>query len=328
MDQVLQEICDLQIENEKAVKRASFLEDEDVIKIGALFHTARGLRAEEEKIRKCREILTKKTKIFSNFRGILRFAVQARLAAAPDPEGYMDQVLAVYGKLTEGRKLPGEILVMAAMTICDYAEGQDVDAIIAATREAHAKIKKQHKFLTDDNDMPYIAMMVQSGKNVDRTVEEVEAIYRALKETIRISSDTAQSVALILALSDKPAEVKVDGFVRLYQDLKEEGYATSKSKVMSVYAAFADLTIPREDLVREIGEVKEFLKHQRGYGILSNSDVRNVMAATLVLLRHERDISSGTSAMVSSVIAEEVIFTVLMTIAIAAAVSAAISNTD
>ena len=125
-------------------------------------------------------------------------------------------------------------------------------------------------------------------------------------------------------------EQKAENFIGLYKALKEAKHATSKQKVMSVYAAFADLDISRDLLVEEIGEVEEWLRHQKGYGLLSSSDVRRVMAATLVLQHHgETGIVAAhteASTVASQVIAEEVIFTMIMMIAVSASISSAASR--
>ena len=325
MTELLQELCELQIENEKVVRKASFLELDDVIKVGALFYTAKRMTPDTEKIRACKELLKRKTGIFSNFRGFLMFAIQVKMSVSPDPEAYLDAVLAIYKKLAEGRILPGEILAMAAMTIYDQSQGRDVDLVIAEVKEAYARIKQKHKFLTDENDISFIALMVLSGKDVDQTLEEVETLYTALKERFRMPSDTAQSAALVLSMSRKPVDQKVESFIGLYEALKEVKHATSKAKAMSVYAAFTDLAVPREQLAEEIGEVDEWLKHQKGYGFLSSSDVRRVMAATLVLQLHESQsavpLQTEASTVVSQLIAEEVIFTMIMIIVISVSAS-------
>ena len=330
MTKTLSELCGIQIENEKIIRKASFLELDDIIKVGALFYTVRGITPDADKIRACKEILKRKTGIFSNFRGFLQFAIQVKMAVSPDPEAYLDAVLATYKKLAEGRILPGEIVVMTAMTICDLTGGSSADSEIAAVREAYAKVKQKHKFLTDENDLSYIAMMVLSGEDVDRKLEEAEMLYVSLKERFRMPSDTAQSAAMVLTLSKKPVEQKAEGFISFYQALKEAKHATSKGKPMSVYAAFADLNAPRDLLVNEVGEADEWLKRQKGYGFLSSSDVRRVMAAALVLQQHELQtevpVHAETATVVSQLIAEEVIFMMIMLIVISISVSNTVNS--
>ena len=60
MTKSLSELCELQIENEKIIRKASFLELDDIIKVGALFYTVRDLTPDAEKIRVCKGILKKK----------------------------------------------------------------------------------------------------------------------------------------------------------------------------------------------------------------------------------------------------------------------------
>ena len=141
-------------------------------------------------------------------------------------------------------------------------------------------------------------------------------------------SDTAQAAALVLSMSEKPADAKVESFISLYEALKAAKHNTSKGKSMSIYAAFADTDIPRDELVSEIGEADDWLKGQKGYGFLSNSDVRRVMAATLVLRQHEADSPSlsGTevASVVSQVVTEEIIVTIITLIIVSICVSSSL----
>ena len=295
----LMDSCSLQVENEQIVRNVGKLQMEELAKMGALFYTARNRHADGDKIKECKEILKRKAGIFSNFRGNLEFAIRVRMSLETNPEVYIDHVMSIYRKLVEGRKLPGEILAMTAMTIYEQSNGQNIDQIITDTREAYAEIKQKHKFLSDESDMSFIALMVMCGKDVQKTLDEVEELYLALKD--RVSE-------------------KVDDFVTFYQKLKEAKHHTSKGKAMSIYGAFADLDIPRETLLKEIGEVDDWLKQQKGYGILYNSDIRRTMAATLVLQYHEAEkltsYTTQAASVVSQVIAEEVILTIIMIIVV------------
>lgn len=283
MDQRLQNRCNLQIENEQIVRKAGILQYEELAKLGALFYTAEGRTADSEKIKQSRDILKQKTGIFSNFRGNLEFAIRVRMSLEEDPEAYIDRIIAIYNKLKEGRILPGEILTMTAMTIYEQCKDQNVDQVITETREAYARIKQTHKFLTDEADMSFVALMVMSGKDVEKTIDEVETIYLTLKEKYRLHPNAVQAAALVLAMSNKATEQKVTDFVELFENLRAKKHGTTKGKAMSIYAAFADLDIPRDIILQEISEVDDWLKKQKGYGMLSvNTDVKRVLAATLV----------------------------------------------
>ncbi len=328
MNSQLQRLCELQIENEQIVRKASLLELEEIAKMGALFYTVKGWQAEADKIKSCKEILKRKTGIFSNFRGFLQYAIQVKMSLEADPEAWLDDVMSIYHRLVEGRKLPGEILAMTAITIHEQGRGQDIDKVIADTKDAYAAIKKAHRFLTDESDMSFIALMVMCGKDVGKTVEEVETLYLALKDRFRMPSDTAQAAALVLSMSEKPTDEKVEAYVSLYEALKAAKHGTSKGKPMSIYAAFVDTDVPLDEIVAEISEADDWLKGQKGYGFLSNSDVRRVMAATLVLRQHEADktpqIGTEVASVVSQVLAEDIVVTIIMLIVISISVSSTI----
>ena len=318
MNMKLQERCNLQIENEAIIRKAGFLQYEELIKLGALFYTTRGLKAEGEKIKACKKMLKSSAGIFSNFRGFLEYIIVVKMSLAEDPQAYINQVIDIYKKLVEGRKLPGETLAMAAITIYEQSKGKDVDSIIKKTREAYAQIKQDHRFLTDETDMSFVALMAITGMDTEKAATEVEEIFQSLKDNYRIPSNSAQATALVLSMSPLPVQEKVDKFLNIYKVLREEQHATSKGKSMSIYAAFADLDIPQERIIPEIIETDLWLKKQKGYGVLSiNADVRRVLAATMVLKDHEAEraaLSTDMTSVVSAVVAEEVIFAITMII--------------
>ena len=313
MDQELQDICALQIRNGEALKKVAAHEMGAMTKMGALFCTAKTVEVNLEKIQKCREILKRKAKLFSNFRGNMEFAILVKMSLEDDPETYLERVFSIYDKLKEGQKFPGEFLAMAAITINERSKGKDTDQVIADTREAYQKIKRNHKFLTDEALMPFIVLMVTSEKELDDALAESEELFQLLKSRYQLPSDAAQSAAMVLALSSQLPSEKAGNFMELYETLKLSKHATSKHRPMSIYAAFSDLSVPRETLAAEIGEVDAWLKEQKGYGAIAISgDVRKVIAAALVLQKYELSSSTEASAVISQVIVEEVLMTVLM----------------
>jgi hypothetical protein len=68
--------------------------------------------------------------VFSNFRGTLQRVVVAKIAIVDDPEAFIDGVMDVYEKLKAGRKLPGEMLAMAATTIVENCPAEQRSEVV------------------------------------------------------------------------------------------------------------------------------------------------------------------------------------------------------
>lgn len=315
MNEKLQDRCSRQIENERIIRQTVKLESEESVKLGALLYTAMGLTVDPEKILSCRQILRNKTGAFSNFRGTLQFVILLKMTLAEDPEDYIDQVIAVYDKLTANIVLPGMIYVMVAVTLYEKSGDRDMDALIAEVLNIYNMVKKLHPYLTDEADMGYITLMVLAGKATEEVEEEKESIYLELKNQYQMTAETAQAIALVLLTSSKPAKEKVEQLLCLYESLKEEKHATGKNKFMSIYGAFTDLKAPQEETTALICDADRYLKEQKGSGVFAiNSDLRKVIASTLVLQFYTVDKPSWPEDASAEVSVDALLFTIIMSL--------------
>lgn len=327
MRHTLQERCEAQIRNEAMLRKGHKLEFESIMKLAAMLYVNAGREVDVARLRECKRILKDKVGLLSNFRGHMQYLVQVKMALSDDPAAYLDGVLDIYQRLKAGRVLPGEMVAMAATTIYENCSADVRDAVVDKTRTAYAKIKEQHRFLTGEEDLALIALMVMAGIDPDRAAVRAEEMYAILKGRYLPGSDTPQTVAMVLSLSEKPAEQKAQGFFGLYDACKAAGHATSKDKAMAIYATYADLEANLSEVVAEIGEVDDWLKRQKGYGALGvGASIRRLFAATLVLEDRVEDSAvavAGTTSVVAQTVVEELLLLLISIIL----TSIVISNT-
>lgn len=307
MKQSLQERCEAQIRNETAMRRVTKIEHEAVLKLCAMMHVIAGREVNPEHMKECNSILKGRAGVFSNFRGTLQRVVVAKMAIVDDPEAFIDGVMDVYEKLKAGRKLPGEMLAMAATTIVENCPAEQRSEVVKKTRETYAKLKEKHPFLTDESDMSLIALMIMAGKNPKQAAEEAEGLFQTMKKDYKISSDVAQSVAMVLSLSDKPVLQKLEGFFSLYEACKNAKHATARDKAMVIYSAFADVDCDLNETVEVIGEVDDWLKGQKGYGAFSLGTSERRLFATSIVLENKRAVNSAASSSVTNAISQAII---------------------
>jgi hypothetical protein len=327
MRHTLQERCEAQIRNEAMLRKGHKLEFESIMKLAAMLYVNAGREVDVARLRECKRILKDKVGLLSNFRGHMQYLVQVKMALSDDPAAYLDGVLDIYQRLKAGRVLPGEMVAMAATTIYENCPADVRDTVVDKTRTAYAKIKEQHRFLTGEEDLALIALMVMAGIDPDRAAKRAEELYAILKGRYLPGSDTPQTVAMVLSLSDKPAKQKAQEFFGLYDACKAAGHATSKDKAMAIYATYADLEANLSEVVAEIGEVDDWLKRQKGYGALGvGASIRRLFAATLVLEDRVEDSAvavAGTTSVVAQTVVEELLLLLISIIL----TSIVISNT-
>ncbi len=331
MRQSLQARCEAQILNEATVKTGHSFEYESLIKLAALEYTNAGRAVDADRLKECKQIIKDEVGIFSNFRGHMQYLVQVKMALSDDPRAYFEGVLGVYDQLKAGMFVPGELVAMAAMTIYDNCPSEARAEVVAKTRDAYAMIKEQHPFLTGEEDMALIALMIMAGIDPSQAAAKAEELYVMLKDSFLPGSDTPQAVAMILALYDKPAAQKVADYLALFNACKEAGHATSRDKAAAIYAAFAGMDADPAELAAEIGEVDDWLKKQKGYGAFgTGASVRRVFAATYVL-EDRKDGSAalvgGTTSAVTQAIVEELLL-ILIAIILASIVISTTSHSN
>lgn len=326
----LQARCEAQVRNEAELRKGHMLEYEAITKLGAMLYANAGVEVDRDRLAECKAILKSKVGLFSNFRGHMQYLVQMKMALADDPEAYLDDVLEVYELLKQDLMLAGEMVAMTATTICENCPPERRVAVAETTREAYAQVKARHRILTGEDDMALIALLVISGLDTDETVERSEEILASLKGHFLPTSDVPQSVALVLALSDKPTEQKIHDFFALYDACKAAGHATGKDKAMTIYATYADLDADRAEVVADIGEVDAWLKGQKGYGAFGvGSSVRRLFAAMFVLEdRQETNaaLHAGTSSAVAQAVVEELLLVLISIIVTTAVINASTSS--
>ena len=137
---------------------------------------------------------------------------------------------------------------------------------------------------------------------------------------------------MVLALSEKPVDQKVQAFFDLYSACKAAGCATSRDISMAVYAAFADEEADREELVAEICEVESWLKGNKGYGAMGiGASMRRLFAATLVL--EDRQASSSAVAVdatsaIAQALVEELLLILISIIVCTIVVSSVVNSSN
>lgn len=331
MNESLQQRCEYLIKNDELLRQSSRLEYEYLIKLGALLYTFAERDVDPAKIKECQEILKQKVGMFSGFRGSLGLVVRVKMSLADDPEAYADAMIDAYNTLKGNRKLVEESLTMAAMTICDLCPPDQLEEVTENVHDLFDAFREIHPWITNDAQATFIALMVLAGKDVNETAREAEQIFQLLKENACISSSTAQTVAMVLALSDKPIKEKIERFFALYEACKNAKHEVDKGKSMAIYAAFADVDMPIDELVAQIGEVDDWLKGKKGFGALGvGASQRRLIASSLVLEDYQKNgqavVSTGASSAVTQAIVTDLVLIIVSIIVTSIVVNSIIIN--
>lgn len=327
MTQDLTLLCENFIENRNRIK-AAFVWDSDYIYpvCAAIFADKRQL-ADVEHMRRCRQILTEQTGVFSYFRGTVKLAMVSMLAADGNPEGKLQKALQVYHSLKEFF-FSSEYLPLASMMIADLAVPGVYDEIAGRTKHIYNLMKAEHPFLTSGEDSVFAALLALSDLTDEQIAAETEQCYEMLKAEF-FSGNAVQSLSHVLALGEGHAREKCERVIKLYKGLKEKGYRYGTSYELSTLGVVALLPMELESLIKELTEVDSYLAGQKGYGIFGVGKKQRLMHAGMLLASNyigQKDRLVMKSAAVGSTISLIAAQQAAMCAAVAASAAAASSG--
>ena len=269
----------------------------------ACMFAMKGKTADGERLLMCRDLIKKKTGVFSGFRGNAQTVIATTLALGPNPEGNLENGLTVYGMLKK-KLWDSAYLPMAAMSIARLAPADRYEEIVEKTRAIYDLIKKEHPFLTSAEDVSFCALLALSEKSAEELVKEAESCYRYLTEHTHFPKNSVQSLSHILALCDGTPEEKCEKTIELYDTLLGNGMKYGNMYELPMLGVLAVNNTDYDSLAEELKEVSTWLSKQKGFGFWGSITVKQrLMFGGMLLQDSEEEGVLSESALVQSAVA-------------------------
>ena len=283
MNDQLLEKCDLLVKNRTAIQKSFFLEKDLMAVAAALIFTAEGREADTDKMKSCRKLLKKNTRLLSNLRDIVELVILSKMALAESPEKYLEDFLAVYNNIIKGKFLENDYMALASVLILDQGLQNDCDEIIARANEITKRMNSDHPILTSADDTSFIMFLAITRKSVDQILSDLKEGYAYIKGVkTGINDDPAYELCEVLAVSYGDMIAKCDKAMVLYKALKTKGSEYASGYVASSLGSLIDIGIEPGKLAGEIVEAEVYLKSQKGFGDASMDRGTRVMYAALL----------------------------------------------
>ena len=324
MDAALQNMCERFIENRDRVKAAFKWDSSLIYPACANLFCAAGREADPDRLAQCKQLIKEQTGVFSNFRGNVRPALACMLSMEDDSEGKLGRVISNYQLLKQEFWGSG-YLVLVSYYLTDLARNQDAASFAERGKALYRRMKKEHPFLTSQEDSVFAVLMAVSEKNDDALVEDMEACYRLLKRRF-FSANAVQTASHVLALSDDSPDEKVERMMALYDAILQAGGKYGRDFELAVLAAQAVLPIDPASAATDMLDADAYLARQKGYGFWGAGRRARMMHAAMIVsdvyspqLQADAAAMTGTLAMIA---AQQAASCAVMVGASAAAVSA------
>ena len=292
MNMTPQELVDRFIENRDAIHAAFRMENEYIYPVCAQIFLAADRPVEAERLDECKALVKSSSSIFSNFRGNVKLPLLCMLAASDDAEARWDRTRRYYA-LLKGSFFGSEYLALAAMLLSDAVKEEDMPALAARGKALYQRMRKEHPFLTGQEDSVFALLLAESDRGDDELMEDMEACYALLNERFP-GGDGLQTASHVLALSQEIPVDKAFRVISLYNTIEAAGVKYGKDHQLPILAALTLGKVFADDLSRGILELDALLAKQKGYRGLFGLDKRTraMHAAMLLSLLNEAEPAS------------------------------------
>ncbi len=289
MNKTPQELVDRFIETRDAVRAAFRMENEYIYPVCAQIFLAADKPVEIVQLERCKALVKSSTSVFSSFRGNVKLPLLCMLAARDDPEERWDRTRRYYALLKESF-YGSEYLALGAMLLSDAVQEEDVPALAARGKGLYQRMKKEHPFLTGQEDSVFALLLSQSARSDDELIEDMERCYALLKERFP-SGNGLQAASHVLALSSEIPVDKTFRMIGIFNAIEEAGGKYGKDWQLPILAALSLGQRFQEDLARELLEIDALLSKRKGYKGVFGLDkrARSMHAAMLLSLQHEAE---------------------------------------
>lgn len=310
--------------NKIAIDKAFFLEMGISQVVGALLFASAGKEVDTDKIKESKRILSKKKGIFSAFRDVAELVVTTRMALEADPEGYLNDLIEVYDVLTKGKVMEDSYMVLAAMIIVDRKRKADTEMIKQKMNELLKRMSKIHPILTSSEDTALVSLLAMTDRDNDSIINDMEECFTYTKKELKLKAEanSIQALSEILALTEGNMKGKCDKVAEIFNAFKDQKSKFGTYLEFPALATLINIDMPTDDLVAEIIEAADFLKHNKGFGGLSMDKKTRLMFAALLasqVYSPDLDPSEGitnqmivTNNAIAMAVAEEVAIMVII----------------
>lgn len=330
MDFHTKTLLDQIVEDTNLLRKKMFFEADSnaLATISAFLFASAGKRADIDKYVACRKYLRKHVNLFSEIRGIAETIVITKMCLADDYEAYLSGVLEVYKKLRKLHKLTASAyMVMTAINIFEGGGIESADANIEKLETVYKEMKADHFWLTDDADRPFIAMMVSRNIGIAAISSEISACYEACSR-MSFSKEAMHSAAQIMSLSGKSVETKVTDMCDTADALKKQKLVGMKSDLMPVAAALGFVNASAGEKAKDIKEIYDYLKTQRGFKWYIGGTQRTLYSILAYALIHISGDGTVLNSVINSTLTNIIIDEIIMTTVVITAANSSHSSSS
>lgn len=226
------------------------------------------------KISNSKDVIKKNTSVFSSLRTESILIPSTKLSLKDNPKDEVLKAKKIMSIFKESFKFSGAGANISYF-LAENTEKIDTTKAIKRGRLVYDIHKKNHPFITSDEDILLAILLGIYKEDIRQAVLDSEYYYEKLKKPIKYSNDV-QRISNILALFDLNKNLIIEKIIRLNEDLKLEKYRL-KERTLFVLPLLViledDVTKIKEDIIEvykklDDGGIIGVFKMEKSYGLM------------------------------------------------------------
>lgn len=270
------------IENDQQMKQNFKWENHLIRKFGAFQLALNNQAVDVKQVKEMKEYMKLQTSSFSYFRSTNLFPIATALTSNEKPQQLFDQTVYYYEELKKAGFKRSVYLPYTAYFLATQLQPMEVSKTIEKAMQCFQLMKKNHYWLTSDDDYMLAIILAYSHDDIEAAVEEMEACYKYLNERGISKGNALQTMSHLLTLSSDSVSEKCDRLLRYANELKKNKVKLD-SYSQPILALLALLESGGEEVIHTIVETDQELASKDGFGNWSLGKAsRNMFSVALV----------------------------------------------
>ncbi|MDO4650368.1 MAG: DUF4003 family protein, partial [Eubacteriales bacterium] len=319
--------CEAMINNKNKLKEVLKWEDSRILTVCASLYLHADRSVDGSRIEYCKKQIKSNASIFSEIRGMALSVITCMIDIRGGEPQHFEQLMTAYKTLRkEFHSSP--LLAIGAEILAENFEPAQYAAVTEKAKKLYKIMQKNHPFVTGSDDYLMCILLAQAERDETIIGNEVEDCFTELKKLgMKGGSNALQSVSCALALYDESVESKSQKVVSLYNEIRDHHMKYDKTYGLPMLAVLSQLDVTTEEICSDLADTNEWLKKQKGFGLLMGESTRMMYAALLVSQSYSKD-QNASASVASSVLAAMIAEQLAIVACIAATSSASAANSS
>lgn len=315
MNEQLQAQFELFTQNSKAIQDKFFWEWDTMKKTCCLLYTLQNKAIDYDAIKQNLKLIQKTAGGLSYLNGRLSIVIACQLALSDNPERQLANTMLVYDKMKKLKFYSSDYLVYAAYSIAEQAKEEEYDDILKRARSFYEGVKKDHRFLTCEDDYIYVTTFALTDEPVEDGVAKAEEIFTLLKPHFSTSNET-QGLALTFATQKNSLQL-AERLLEMKEAFTAAGFKMNKEESASVLEILTLVPWNIDELVASVIEGYQHFTEKKVFGgWTAEKDEVLLFAASLVAYHYSSINSASDSSLLTKVIARVISKVVMLLIVV------------